>query len=197
MNLQQSELRICHKLTHTHLDVKKAGRQKVKYATQLFSHSVSAAIKRGISLGKMHTPHAFETSEFIKLVNDWFDVFNCSSAYGDFRERIHAFDESNEVQLSILNRMTECMTALRVPKRRTMLPFQRGILVNNSALVQLCKSLKETYGNQYILTRRLQQDDLERFFGTIRSKGGLHDHPTSLEFMYRLRMSILGDVIDS
>lgn len=33
---------------------------------------------------------------------------------------------------------------------------------------------------------------LENFFGVIRSKGGLHDHPDQLEFKYRLRSYILG-----
>lgn len=43
-----------------------------------------------------------------------------------------------------------------------------------------------------ILTYRLNQDVLDNFFGVIRSKGGLHDHPTPLEFKYRLRSYILG-----
>lgn len=35
--------------------------------------------------------------------------------------------------------------------------------------------------------------DLKRnLFGMLRSKGGLHDHPTALEFKYRLRSYILG-----
>lgn len=30
------------------------------------------------------------------------------------------------------------------------------------------------------------------FFGIIRAKGGLYDHPDQLEFMYRLRSYVLG-----
>lgn len=52
--------------------------------------------------------------------------------------------------------------------------------------------LKNRYNIQFILTYRLNQDVLENFFGIIRSKGGLHDHPDRQEFKYRLRSYILG-----
>lgn len=57
---------------------------------------------------------------------------------------------------------------------------------------------KCTYSNfadcsiSYILTYRLNQDVLENFFGIIRTKGGLHDHPDQEEFRFRLRSYILG-----
>lgn len=52
--------------------------------------------------------------------------------------------------------------------------------------------LKSRYNIEYVLTYRLNQDVLENFFGIIRSKGGLHDHPDRQEFKYRLRSYILG-----
>ena len=42
------------------------------------------------------------------------------------------------------------------------------------------------------MTYRLNQDPLESFFGIIRAIGGLHDHPTALEFKFRLRNYLLG-----
>lgn len=44
---------------------------------------------------------------------------------------------------------------------------------------------------QYLLTRRINQDVIENFFRIIRAKGGLHDHPSPLEFKYRMRSFIL------
>lgn len=52
--------------------------------------------------------------------------------------------------------------------------------------------MKRRFDVQYLLTRRINQDVIENFFGVIRAKGGLHDHPTPLEFKYRLRSYILG-----
>lgn len=52
--------------------------------------------------------------------------------------------------------------------------------------------MKQRFNFKYILSYRLNQDVLENFFGTIRAKGGLHDHPDRQEFKYRLRSYILG-----
>lgn len=56
----------------------------------------------------------------------------------------------------------------------------------------LRNELKNRFNIEYVLTYRLNQDVLENFFGVIRSKGGLHDHPDRQEFKYRLRSYILG-----
>lgn len=57
---------------------------------------------------------------------------------------------------------------------------------------QLYHDLQNKYGATYLLTYRLNQDVLENFFGVIRSKGGLFDHPDPLNFLYRTRAYILG-----
>ncbi|KAJ8950612.1 hypothetical protein NQ314_007838 [Rhamnusium bicolor] len=43
-----------------------------------------------------------------------------------------------------------------------------------------------------ILTHRLNQDCLEKFFSQLRTRGGLHDHPSSLNALYRIKMILLG-----
>ncbi|CAD7077544.1 unnamed protein product [Hermetia illucens] len=88
--------------------------------------------------------------------------------------------------------MTQTMRKLRVRGKTTLLPFQKGIIQTNNALVQLFDQLQQNCGTKYILTHRLNQDVLENFFSIIRSKGGLHDHPDQLEFKYRLRLHIMG-----
>lgn len=67
-----------------------------------------------------------------------------------------------------------------------------GILITNASLVRLLANMKDRYKTKYLLTYRLNQDVLENFFGVIRSKGGLHDHPDQLQFMHRMRSYILG-----
>lgn len=64
--------------------------------------------------------------------------------------------------------------------------------MSNNSLTKLFDELKLKYNIKYLLTNRLNQDVLENFFGVIRAKGGLHDHPNQLQFMYRMRSYILG-----
>ena len=65
---------------------------------------------------------------------------------------------------------------------------------NRAALRQLFSYMSEKFKFKFILTYRLNQDVLENFFSAIRAKGGLHDHPTALEFKYRLRSYLLGNL---
>lgn len=101
-----------------------------------------------------------------------------------------------EYQNSILNQMTELVKKLKTGKKRTTLPFQKGIILSNSSLQQLLPYLQEKYGHvgeiSYILTRKLNQDVLENFFSYIRAMGGPYDKPSALQFQYRLKRFILG-----
>lgn len=78
-----------------------------------------------------------------------------------------------------------------IPGKRSIEQFQKGILISNKSLDMLHEYVKK-YDMSYILTSRLNQDILENFFGAIRSKGGLNDHPTPKDVKYRLRKYILG-----
>lgn len=64
-----SELSIAHKISSINLTVKNAGRQKVKFTTKLFSHTVSQAIIRCASLGELTSPNSLKCSDFFKLVS--------------------------------------------------------------------------------------------------------------------------------
>lgn len=97
-----------------------------------------------------------------------------------------------DIQNSILDTMTALMTELRVKGKTQHLPFQTAIMISNKSLKCLYEDLQRRFRVEYILTYRLNQDVLENFFGVIRSKCGLHDHPDPLEFKYRLRSYILG-----
>ena len=160
----------------------------------MLSHSTSKAIRRCVSIGKNTTENALVCADFIKSVNDWFDVFNSKVASIDSRDRMKAYGLAIEIQNNIIKNMSDIMINMRAPKKKSLLPFQKGILISNNSLPQLFEYLKGKYKIEFILTYRLNQDILENFFSAIRSKGGLHDHPTALEFKYRLRSYLLGNL---
>ncbi|XP_050497997.1 transposable element P transposase isoform X1 [Diabrotica virgifera virgifera] len=188
-----SDLKITHKIDKEKLNVRGAHRQRVKYAAKLFSHTVSKAISRCGMLGLINQDENWtELADVFKLVNDWFDIFNVSVPVSDTRTRNRAYGLALEGQNNILQRMSEMVATMRVKGRKSLLPFQKGILMSNKALQLLLEDIKKRYNINYILTRRLNQDPLENFFGVIRAKGGLNDHPTSLDFKYRMRSYLMG-----
>lgn len=64
-----TDLNIAHKISMETLHVKGAQRQKVKYATKLFSHTISRAISRCGMLGKFDSENWIECAEFFKDVS--------------------------------------------------------------------------------------------------------------------------------
>jgi len=110
-------------------------------------------------------------SKVLSLFNDWFDLFNCQSKFGK-HSGLHAYGVDLQKQNIILDKMDELVRNMRTPKRSTLLPFQKGILLSNHSLRQLLQHIKKKYSTNaltidYIITRRLNQDILKNFFSYI------------------------------
>lgn len=209
ISIQTGDIKIAHKVSLKHFPKEKTvQRQNVKLAAQLFSNSVAGALKRLDSLSKTN-PESYSkmpqetqgTAEFIQKINDWFDIFNTTRPIMDSRPTKKAFgyhdafSKQSEILLDVLDTVRE----MRVPGNDDLLPFQKGIIQNIRGLFMLLDYLKEVSNGEikYIMTDRINQDCLERFFGYLRSKGGgMNDHPTPLQLKYRLRSSILGQFIE-
>jgi len=69
--------------------------------------------------------------------------------------------------------------------------FQKAILMHINCTKLLFKILQQS-GFKYLLTSKINQDALENLFSQLRSRGGLNDHPSPLNALFRLRMIILG-----
>jgi hypothetical protein len=52
--------------------------------------------------------------------------------------------------------------------------------------------MRDTVYHTCVLTHKVNQDSLDNFFSQLRTCGGLDDHPTTLNALYRIRLIILG-----
>lgn len=193
LEVNTNDLKIAHKLTRLHLDAIGSQRQNVKLATQLFSNTNAAAIEWCGLNGYMKDCLTWsETARFLSLINKWFDLFNSVCKFGN-HEGLHAYGTNLKKQNAILNEVTEVIKNLRVGKRNSLLPFQKGILLSNASLMRLYEDVtNQNKDITYIMTNRLNQDVIENLFAYIRAMGGCFDHPTPLQFKYRLRWYVLG-----
>lgn len=189
----KTEYGLAYKLNEMHLNVRGNQRQRVKYAVQLLSQSCSKAIKYLGEKGLLESKNWFETAELISLVDEWFDVMNSFSMYGDKSSR-NAFGVDLDNQTSVLNKMIDLMANMRLknPQAKTLYKFQKGVLLSSQSLIGLFQMLHKTYGVKYIMTQRLNQDCLEHFFGCIRQMSGPFEHPNAVDFKFRLRKVLLG-----
>ena len=164
-----SELKICHKLTGAHLDCQGNARQRVRPAAQLLSHTTAAAFRCVF-------PEKKEEADWIDLVNSWFDVLNSRLKF-DANPQKSAFGINLEEQKSVLETFCKTMSETRSLKRKSLLPFQRGMLISSKALILLYEDLQRNFGIEYIRTACLNQDICENFFSRIRALGRTDDHP--------------------
>lgn len=105
-----------------------------------------------------------------------FDVFNARTFDGS-NKLDAAFGKNYDLQVEAIQKMAHVVSTMRAGKRKSLLPFQKGILIGIQALIQMYQQLSSERGVQYIRTVCLNQDILENFFSRIRSLGHAHSHP--------------------
>lgn len=91
----------CTKLTKKHIECKQNDRQRVLYAVQLFSNSVSEAFVS--KLGDLYV----NISNVIKTINDWFDVMNSSTKENISNVNKNGLGLYYDQQILCLNNMLE------------------------------------------------------------------------------------------
>jgi len=189
VSMASTELSVCHKLSQEHLTCEGSQRQKVKLATQLISHTTSTALNhyQPITDKKLNN----DTAEFIELINNWFDIANVSHPNDNQTPFKAPYGLFLEEQNALLNNVYELIFNMRCTNKSNLQLFQKALLMNISGTQKLLNILQE-HGLKYLLTSKVNQDALENLFSQLRTRGGLNDHPSPLNALYRLRMIILG-----
>ncbi|KAH7932730.1 hypothetical protein HPB49_001788 [Dermacentor silvarum] len=182
---KEFQLKVVPKLTSSHVNPGKLEKMSVRLATQLFSRSVAT----GMKFCREQRYPGFEdtqgTENFTLLMNDVFDALNAKCPVAgiyknspkikviqDFLEMVNTTERTcrSDGTRTFASQMT--MESLRV----TLMSVLDIITLLHSKDVP------------YVLTAKLNQDPLERFFGVVRSFGGDEDHPTITHFSQIFRL---------
>ena len=125
-----------------------------------------------------------------------FDVFNSRLKYSTKKLEC-GFGVHLENQVAVINNMINTAQIMRSGAKKTRnLPFQKGILISSKSLLALFDDLREKRGLEFLLTSHLNQDCLENFFSRVRALGGTNTHPTTVQFIHRLKHLIVGKSSD-
>jgi len=139
------------------------------------SHTVSAGLHTLAALGKL--PQAAKvTAEFVKTVNDIFDILNVRSSNSQSLSR------KDFAKLAVYR---EKVALWNVNGRSQ--PCFEGLLLNLHATEHLAKSLFDAGHLNTLPTGKVSQDCLENFFSQVRVRGGHRTNPSTLEFSYTYR----------
>jgi hypothetical protein len=160
---------------------------KVKYATQILSHFVSATILTYVCLGALPSTGA-SPAELVANFNKIFDCLNNSTLNSPKQHRRPIRDKSvhHEFLSDMLSfiKVIDCATQQDHTKNLKCL---NGLCLTITAVVSLWTMLHEEDSVDFLVTKQLNQDPLENFFGSIHQQGGNSNNPTVLQFTRAFR----------
>ena len=165
----ENSIRHAHKLTETHLSNLKFGnRMKVKLAVNVLSHTVYAALSFMVASNKL-TNEALATAMYCKWWNDIFDALNSLHSKDSVFLR-RPLNLKKGQTLKFLGEAKAWLQRLELLNKERKAKFISGCIQNINVLMMFCGDLKEHEDIKFLSTRNLCQDNLEQFFGQIRSK---------------------------
>ena len=167
------------KLTDIHINPNNFQKQRVKYATQVFSSTVSAALISGYTTGSLKNPHCISTANFAKNVNDMFDCCNARHPY-DSNPLKRGLGTANSTVEDFLRKSLSFIEHWKVSSGNvpdTLPDLQLTI----GSILKLWEDLRGD-GVKFLLTSRLNQDPIENKFAIYRRKSGSNDHPDEMQF---------------
>ena len=191
-------IRCCPKLSDNHIHPNGFKKMKVKYATQVLSHTVSAAILTSVSLGALPTSAA-GTAELISKFDLIFDCLNSSSLKSPKLYR-RAITKSSP-HIKFMTEMCSFVSSIKVINPTTKkdvtstLKCLKALKLTMNGTISLWNELRSQSSIKCLYTRRLNQDALENFFGSIRQQGGNADNPTPIQFCRAFRKLFYDNVL--
>lgn len=173
---------------------------KVKYATQVLSHSVKAAMNTAVET-KQLPAEAKRTAEFIGQLNDIFDCLNSKVLIDSNPLRCAISDNSEQGQL-VLEKLRSASSWIgywyvekfkkmkgSCVRKLTKPPSFNGFYQTIVAVLQLWDCLRSE-GVSFLMTNRLTQDAIENEFSMCRQRGGFDRNPSAMKFRQNLRHRI-------
>ncbi|KAH6935928.1 hypothetical protein HPB50_011478 [Hyalomma asiaticum] len=182
---ENNQLKVVPKLTASHINPSNLQKMSVQLATQLFSRSVAI----GFSIYREQNTPEFEnthgTESFTLLLNNVFDALNARIPAEGIRK------DSRQIQVlkDFLNMLNETEQQCRQTNTK-MFASQMTVESLRVTLMSVLDiiDIMHSKGVPYVLTAKLNQDPLERFFGVVRTFGGDEDHPTITSFSQVFRL---------
>lgn len=178
---KMQNFRLTPKLTDNHIYLPPFSKMKVKWATQIFSRSVAAALETHKEILGVN---ALATAQFVSTFNDIFDTVNSSGLFNAIKLRSAITDNSGHIDF--ITESVKWIADLKILCNNrdvtNTVKCLQGWQLTLNCILQLWPVLKQDYQFQFLCTRHLNQDPLEQFFSVIRQKSGNCNNPTPFTF---------------
>jgi len=168
------------KITEAHINPSSFQKMRVKLAVQLFSHTMASTIRTCIETNELKSKTAKNTSDFVEFINKLFDCLNSRTLHSSNPYNCGLSDSG--IVKPFLNEAIKYFIDLQKNKKGKMTkpPCFKGIIQTITGILNFFE--EEKFNNNeisFILTYRLNQDELEKLFSIFRQKGGYNKNPTA------------------
>lgn len=143
---KKAQFRAAPRLTDSHINPNNFEKMKVKYAAQILSHSVSAAINTYVTLGSLSAAAIF-TADFVAKFDKLFDILNSSKLYSSNPNK-QAYTNTSE-QVTFLNETKHFLQRLKVITKNgkditNSVKSRKCWIVTINSILQLWNYLQES-----------------------------------------------------
>ena len=187
-------IRAAPKITDKHIWPNNFAKMKVKYATQVLSHTVAASICMHVSVGSLSSS-AMGTAECISKFDSLFDAVNVLTIQSS--KALKCALTQTSPHLNFFEQAISFIKSLKIVQGNEEVTSRikciNGWLVTINAICQIWDHLQQNHGFKFLLTRRLNTDPIENFFGTIRQQGGNSD----IQFTHAFRKLFFSSFLNS
>lgn len=168
----RQEIRLCCRLTKKHVHLPPFASMRVRFATQVLSHSVAVGIKtladiKGLTGQRQQNYLA--AARFCENFNGLFDCFNSKLLKDSQKLKCAISDASSH--FAFLDKCMEWLPRLRLVGgkcNKKQIPCVEGWQHNIVCLKMLWSDLRQRHPVSFLLTNRLNQDCLENAYSSIR-----------------------------
>lgn len=196
LDQQSTTARALLKVTEAHLNPSNFQKMSVKLATQLFSHSVAAAIRVELETGQLKSNSAKYTADFVEIIDNAFDALNSRNLKANKNYRKPITDE-NCLPMKALRSALEVFSNLVKVNRQGKIsrpPSFDSMILTINAVMQLFQQQTQK-GYSFLLTSRLNQDPLENQFSIYRQRGGYARNPTVRTFQAAFKSNLVMNLL--
>ncbi|CAH2086827.1 unnamed protein product [Euphydryas editha] len=196
------ELRLLNKLTEEHINPEKINKMKVKTATQIFSHTVAVATEHLTARSLLQ----LECKNLIKitlLFDKLFDTLNGNTLHipngkiykGPVKKYSphHKMWQDAKIILKTIKFRILKKNGDKIRLIETSIPSVQNLIKTIEGMEAIWKNVNERYGFDALLTRNLNQDPIENFFGNIRSYGVRNIMPSTVGFVGAYKALLLNN----
>ncbi|KAK9696491.1 hypothetical protein QE152_g31863 [Popillia japonica] len=177
-----------NKLTGTHINFEQKI-MNVHLAAQVLSKSVSAALRfcqSDLELSQFEDSEA--TSIFCEIFNNAFDILNSRCTFAKYQYNRPISEATYKSMKLQIREIINYIENVKLPSGQTILTSQKktgflGIIINLKNVFNLYDAYHKR-NLKYLSTYKLSQDHLEIFFSAVRSRFGMNNNPSALQFKY-------------